>query len=67
VHAACEGDPTGFVRDLLAQDADVTELEVRRASLEDTYMALVQRVESRRSRGDGTPDLAITKSSDMAT
>ncbi len=46
VHAVSEGDPTDFVRELLAKDADVTELEVRRASLEDSYMALVQRVES---------------------
>ena len=48
VHAVRDGDPTGFVRDLLAKDADATELEVRRASLEDTYMALVQRAESGR-------------------
>lgn len=46
VHAVRSGDPTGFVRDLLAKDEDVTELEVRRASLEDTYMALVQRAEA---------------------
>lgn len=47
VHAVRQGDPSGFVRDLLATHADVTELEVRRATLEDTYMALVQRAESR--------------------
>ena len=47
VHAVREGDSSGFVRDLLIKNADVTELEVRRASLEDTYMALVQRAESR--------------------
>ena len=50
VQAVRDSDPTGFVRDLLAKDADVTELEVRRASLEDTYMALVQRAESGPSR-----------------
>jgi len=50
VHAAREGDPTGFVRDLLIQNPDVTELEVRRATLEDTYMALVRRVESGQSK-----------------
>jgi ABC-2 type transport system ATP-binding protein len=50
VHAVREGDPTAFVRDLLAKDADAIELEVRRASLEDTYMALVQRAESGQSR-----------------
>jgi ABC-2 type transport system ATP-binding protein len=46
VHAVRE-DSSAFVRDLLITNADVTELEVRRASLEDTYMALVQRAESR--------------------
>ena len=43
--AVREEDPTEFVRELLAKNGDVTELEVRRASLEDTYMALVQRAE----------------------
>jgi ABC-2 type transport system ATP-binding protein len=52
VHAACAGDPSEFVRELLATNPDVTELEVRRASLEDTYMALVRRAESGRSPGD---------------
>lgn len=46
VHAVRDGDPTGFVRNLLANDAAATELEVHRASLEDTYMALVRRAES---------------------
>lgn len=46
VHAVRGGDPTDFVRDLLTKDEDVTELQVRRASLEDTYMALVQRSEA---------------------
>ena len=50
VHAVRDGDPSHFVRDLLATNADVTELEVRRASLEDTYMALVRRAESGQSR-----------------
>jgi ABC-2 type transport system ATP-binding protein len=40
-------DATGFVRDLFAQHGDdVADLEVRRASLEDTYMALVREVET---------------------
>jgi ABC-2 type transport system ATP-binding protein len=56
VHAAREGDPSDFVRDLLMKNPDVSELEVRRASLEDTYMALVRRVESAESRGGGRPD-----------
>jgi ABC-2 type transport system ATP-binding protein len=46
VHGVRDRDPTGFVRNLLAGDAGATELEVRRASLEDTYMALVRRAES---------------------
>ncbi|PUB24012.1 ABC-2 type transport system ATP-binding protein [Promicromonospora sp. AC04] len=46
VHAVTEGDPTGFVRQLLTGDLGVTELEVKRASLEDTYMSLVHRAET---------------------
>ena len=61
VHAVREGDPSDFVRDLLVKNADVTELEVRRASLEDTYMALVQRAESGQSRSGGTPDETTAK------
>jgi ABC-2 type transport system ATP-binding protein len=60
VHAVREGDPSDFVRDLLITNPDVTELEVRRASLEDTYMALVRRVESGQSRG-GRPDETAAK------
>jgi ABC-2 type transport system ATP-binding protein len=41
-------DATKFVRELLAQHEDVTGLEVRRASLEDTYMALVKAFEAGR-------------------
>lgn len=63
VHAACEGDPSEFVRDLLAQNPDVTGLEVRRASLEDSYMALVRRVESGQSRCGGKPDETSSKTS----
>ncbi|MER7617058.1 ABC transporter ATP-binding protein [Nonomuraea wenchangensis] len=44
VHATT--DATGFVRDLFAQHGDaVADLEVRRATLEDTYMAIVQKEE----------------------
>jgi len=47
VHAT--GDATAFVRDLFAQHGDrLTDLEVRRATLEDTYMAMVMAVESGR-------------------
>lgn len=45
VHAADDG--TAFVRELFAQYGDrVGDLEVRRASLEDSYMALVHRFEA---------------------
>ncbi len=43
--AVPDDDPTEFVRKLLADTPDVTDLEVRRASLEDTYMTLVERAE----------------------
>lgn len=56
VHAVSSGDPTGFVRDLLAKDEGATDLEVRRASLEDTYMALVQRAEAGPPRFARQPD-----------
>ncbi len=61
VHAARDGDPSDFVRDLLITNPDVTELEVRRASLEDTYMALVRRVESGHARGGDRPDETTAK------
>jgi len=45
VHSSA--DATAFVRDLFAQHGDAIEdIEVRRASLEDTYMAMVQQHES---------------------
>jgi ABC-2 type transport system ATP-binding protein len=45
VHSAA--DATGFVRQLFSQyGEEIADLEVRRATLEDTYMALVQRHES---------------------
>ncbi len=45
VHAAA--DPTTFVRELFAQYGDeVRDLEVRRASLEDAYLAMVHEHES---------------------
>ena len=45
VHSADE--PTRFVRDLFRQYGEsVEDLEVRRAGLEDTYMALVRQAES---------------------
>jgi len=45
VHAT--PDATGFVRDLFAQHGDeIADLEVRRATLEDTYIAMVQQQET---------------------
>jgi ABC-2 type transport system ATP-binding protein len=45
VHAT--DDPAGFLRHLLNEDGpEVTDLEVRRATLEDAYLALVQHHES---------------------
>jgi ABC-2 type transport system ATP-binding protein len=42
-------DATGFVRSLFVQHGDaITDLEVRRASLEDTYMTLVRDFEAGR-------------------
>jgi ABC-2 type transport system ATP-binding protein len=64
VHAARGGDPTAFIRDLLLKTGDVTELEVRRAGLEETYLALVQRAESGHSRS-GTSNGAAPKTSDV--
>ncbi len=46
-HSRSTPDATGFVRDLFARFGDeITDLEVRRATLEDTYLAMVQRHES---------------------
>jgi ABC-2 type transport system ATP-binding protein len=61
VHAAQHGDASQFVRDLLLTTPDVSELEVRRASLEDTYMALVRRVESGQPRPGGPDGSATTR------
>jgi ABC-2 type transport system ATP-binding protein len=48
-------DATGFVRRLLAEDGEeVADLEVRRATLEDTYLAMVRRDES--GAGDGADE-----------
>lgn len=51
VHAT--PDATGFVRELFTQHGDaVDDLEVRRATLEDTYIAMVQHFESGQTTGD---------------
>jgi ABC-2 type transport system ATP-binding protein len=55
------GDATRFVRELFAQyDDEIADLEVRRASLEDTYMAMVHRHET------GRPTAAVTEFADVA-
>jgi ABC-2 type transport system ATP-binding protein len=42
-------DATGFVRDLFARfGTEITDLDVRGTTLEDTYLAMVQRHESGR-------------------
>jgi ABC-2 type transport system ATP-binding protein len=54
VHATA--DATRFVRDLFAQHGDeITDLEVRRANLEDTYMAMVYRHETDADEGAAAP------------
>ena len=50
VHSA--GDPAAFVRELFRQyGASVGDLEVSRAGLEETYMALVRQFESGQGEG----------------
>jgi ABC-2 type transport system ATP-binding protein len=59
VHAGAES--TEFVRKLFAQyGTEITDLEVRRASLEDTYMTLVRGVES------GAGDRAVREFEEVA-
>ena len=65
VHSVREGDPSDFVRDLLAKNPDATELEVRRATLEDTYMTLVRRAESSQAHAGGELDKAPAKKSEV--
>jgi ABC-2 type transport system ATP-binding protein len=54
VHAS--PDPTAFVRRLFEEHGEeIADLEVRRASLEDTYIEMVQRYESGYGERDGAP------------
>jgi ABC-2 type transport system ATP-binding protein len=46
-------DAEGFVRNLLGQHQDVTDLRISRATLEDTYIAMVQAFETGNRRGAG--------------
>ena len=53
---ALHRDATAFVRELLAEPGDAVEdLEVRRASLEDAYLDLVQQHEAGGRRGRRAP------------
>lgn len=53
VHATA--DATRFVRELFSQYGDeIADLEVRRATLEDTYIALVQQIESGQASAEAT-------------
>jgi ABC-2 type transport system ATP-binding protein len=55
-------DATGFVRGLFAQHGDaVADLEVRRASLEDTYMSLVRAHEGDAAMPGGRPLAELTR------
>ncbi|HVR31316.1 MAG TPA: ABC transporter ATP-binding protein [Acidimicrobiia bacterium] len=58
VHAT--PDPTSFLRQLLVQHDDVRDLEVRRATLEDTYIAMVQQHET------GNSDRAVATFEEVA-
>jgi ABC-2 type transport system ATP-binding protein len=52
-------DSTSFVRQLFAVDGeDIRELEVHRASLEDTYLALVRQAEAQPSPAADRPEVA---------
>ena len=44
--AVSAADATAYVRELLARHDDIRDLEVRRASLEDAYLALVRQHEA---------------------
>ena len=58
-HRRCTPDSTSFVRQLLtAGGEDISELEVRRASLEDTYLALVRGAEAEQAEAGRPAALA---------
>jgi len=53
VHATEDG--TAFTRELLARHDDVHDLEVRRTTLEDTYLTMVARSDARRREEQAAP------------
>lgn len=55
VHTESTDDPVGYLRGLLAETAEITDLEVRRASLEEAYLSLVHQVET----GGVAPDASF--------
>ncbi|HLT84305.1 MAG TPA: ABC transporter ATP-binding protein [Phototrophicaceae bacterium] len=58
VHATSDG--TAFVRDLLARlGEEVSDLEVRRSTLEDTYLAMVARSDAPQGHGAAVPGLTL--------
>jgi ABC-2 type transport system ATP-binding protein len=59
-------DPVAFVRGLLAQHADVADLEVRRATLEHTYLAMVQQQESGASGAEPVVPLELAAGEEPA-
>lgn len=46
LHTESTEDPVAHLREVLARPGEITELEVRRASLEEAYLALVHQVET---------------------
>ncbi len=61
-HAHSTADPVAFVRDLLNRHDAITDLEVRRATLEDTYMALVRAYET----GQDVDQFAFTAGEELS-
>lgn len=56
---------TAFVRDLFAEHGgSIEDIEVRRASLEDTYMAMVHQHETGNGRPPGRPVLVAVGGGD---
>lgn len=46
LHTESTQDPVGYLREVLAAPGEITDLEVRRASLEEAYLTLVHQVET---------------------
>ena len=60
-HARAVPDSTAFVRELFARDAQgISELDIRRASLEETYVTLVREAER---TATASPDIELEEAS----